>query len=207
FGNMAQFGGTKINAKGDIISDDLGVVINRHRAEFEVNGHTPLSEFKRNAITRCKIRLSPIQQQGMPINSSGHLDTYRLDEDLWAYQEFTTTRYKVRYTRSWDNSNNKWREWERESPIIELPSNKVKLSDRYDVNYLYRRNTSCDITSGNESGLHENMPGTLYTYANTTYRYQEYYLYDKATVYKRFWSNPTEEWGPWYKTQTIVAAH
>lgn len=203
-GNIAQLTATDgISAEGEPFGTKLGSVSIDHSTD--INGDTPISYFKKDAITHSRIGAN---RGGFPNNISGFLETHRYDVDTWVYQKFTTTRDKIIYIRAWDRDNEEWEKWINSTPPIYLGANAVKVTDVPTDSHLFNRITLVNINSQGNADFPEQSSGTLTTYAlsEPEFARQEYRIYRSIKTYERWWLSSTLGWSNWVGVQNTPAS-
>lgn len=215
FGNIAQFGmmenrlmdyaqsATRIGADGTIVSDVLGKV--RRTGDREVGFNTPLSYFLNDTISVTKIR--QVDNDGFP-GVSGILYTYKLDEDVFAYQEYVTSRNRNVYRRHWDEDNDEWTDFDRINVVRYTKGNHFTAND-VPSDETSNKITYTAIHGSNASEFPTGGSGTLVFnhYTSSSFVYQEYHLFRSVKKYKRYWHENDNEWGPWRLTEDVVVTH
>ena len=198
-GNIAQFGGTKITATGEVTGTQLGSY--EHQDTFGTSGENLATDFRLGKTTVSPVNLN--NTQSLPLNESGLLYTTRGFQKLYNHQIFVTNRDKKIFMRYWvTDGEEKWSDWENVTPEVYLGVNKVTLDTNATNSLLRHRNTSTFIDSSGNSEFPESSSGWLKTYAkNGTDVYQEYKLYRKNKTFVRNWLGSS--WGE-FKLQSPI---
>lgn len=200
FGNIAQFGSNSISADNQIFGNEIGRVV--HDNSRDISSQLPIYYFKANATTFSKV--SNFQLDGFPAKSpatSGILITHRThekeEEVIFNYQIFMTTREKQIYMRYWDNG---WSDWENKGYRSFLDNNAVKHDDIPTNPKLFRKVTTCMITSSGNADFPESKSGYLTTFAmaDDNFIMQEYMIIQESKTYRRWWDFDNKKWFDWY---------
>ncbi len=202
FGNIAQFGGTRmkpsitISGEGGIYGDNLGINI-IDRSKYTAND-TPLEDFEQNKITHSIIRES--QLEGFPgYGTSGILTTHYFSpiEDFWNYQTFYTTREKEYYYRYY--TSNGWTDWTPVNDYRVTPLNSFHGGNRIEDFYLGTTVFRVQSSFNNE-GLPNGVGGTFTTTKvsdiENMWNYQEFVEYGSHKKYIRY-AKSNGDWSEW----------
>lgn len=196
FGNIAQFGSNKIGADGFVHGNELGRVQYRPRSKG-VDHNTPITSFPKNVLsfTDINVPLAP----NFPTGNTGVLYTYRYNVDVYSYQKYVTTREYVVFTRFWDDTNKKWKEWKNTSPVQYLGLNAISPETPPSDPRLLNKITHTFINAQHNVGFPENKSGELITnalmssgFANRTYK-----IYQSNRTYTQHWLHNENRWSDW----------
>jgi len=202
-GNIAQFDdtnttlGTTIGADGSIHSDKLARM--QYKSYRDIGFDSPITKFEPNTHTITEIN-SP-NATDFPRGLTGDLNTKRYESsDAYSYQEYITVREMQRFLRSWDISNNAWRDFEQTDLMRYLGTNALKADENplgRDVRYKI---VCSHITGNNASDFPEGSNGfyiinSLRTYDSNPTR--EYHIYRSNRVYKSYWDHTQNRWSEW----------
>lgn len=196
-GNIAQFNGNVISAKGEIFGSELG--ISRVDNNTSITGNTSIDYFKKGAITYSRISGN---RGGFPSNDSGILETHRIFEsetNLWEYQIFITTRSKRIYYRKLDEETREWQDWVLQGMTQHLPTNSVTTNMLPTHDILKNKITYSAVNTSGHSTFPRQKSGMLITYAQQTdsFAYQEYHIFRSGDVYKRWFDSSNNKWLSW----------
>src|SRR5699024_2035346 len=141
--------GTTIGADGGVYGGKLGRL--QYKSNDEIGFNSPVTDFEPN--TRTITEFNTPNAGDFPHGLTGDLKTIRYESaTAYSYQEYVTVREMQKYIRSWDNSNNSWRDFEQTDLLRYLDENALSL----DENPL-GRDIRYKIVCSHITGLNENI--------------------------------------------------
>ena len=100
-------------------------------SESTITASSTPSSFKQDTITITRVNTTNAVAGGFPDNTGGILKTYRMNNDIYTYQEYKLVKLNSLYMRTWDSVNSAWLDWEK---VMTVPNTTI--------------NTRLDITTG-----------------------------------------------------------
>lgn len=80
-------------------------------SESTITASSPPSSFKQDTITITRVNTTNAVAGGFPDNTGGILKTYRMNNDIYTYQEYKLVKLNSLYMRTWDSVNSVWLDW------------------------------------------------------------------------------------------------
>ena len=80
-------------------------------SESTITASSTPSSFKQDTITITRVNTTNAVAGGFPANTGGILKTYRMNNDIYTYQEYKLVKENSLYIRTWDSENSVWMDW------------------------------------------------------------------------------------------------
>ena len=196
YGDRDIYGGTKVDANGKLTANFMKLdasTANRSFYDFPYGKSTFYVESYVAKFTQIPSGLKDYSWAGYPciveVTRNG----------LESCEQVLTLRYskRIRYTRNWSTSGNKWTDWAPEFSYINIDTiangDILKNITNYDKNVV----TEFRVASG--SNTPNSKPGIIQVHrmGDDAYSYMDFTPYDEPKRYKSKWNDGTKSWDSW----------
>ena len=116
------------DCNGDIHGHTNHIEKTQQDSESTITTSSTPSSFKQDTITITRVNTTNAAAGGFPENTGGILKTYRMNNDVYTYQEYKLVRSNTLYMRTWDSDNSVWLDSDK---VITVP--KTTIDTRLDI--------------------------------------------------------------------------
>lgn len=145
--------------------------------ESTITASTTPSSFAKDTITITRMNTTNATAGGFPNNTGGILKTYRMNNDIYTYQEYKLVRSNSLYMRTWDSDNSVWLDWEKVMTTpntintrIEITTGTIAANNKYQTDITISGiNSSANVIATPIASL-DGLILQAYSYQNDTLR-------------------------------------